>query len=86
MRIVAMARRFRAKVSNFFHRERAEREMGREVASHLALLEDDFRLRGMSPEDAARAGLSSRWRSSAKTRRWDYRPPRAIVFWQAGTA
>jgi hypothetical protein len=31
---------------------RAEQELNREVASHLALIEDDFRRRGMTPEEA----------------------------------
>jgi putative ABC transport system permease protein len=41
-----------AKLNAFFHRGRAERELAREVDSHLALLEDEFRRRGMSPADA----------------------------------
>jgi len=41
-----------AKLNAFFHRGRAERELTREVDSHLALLEDEFQRRGMSPTDA----------------------------------
>jgi putative ABC transport system permease protein len=41
-----------AKLNAFFHRGRAERELAREVNSHLALLEDEFQRRGMSPTDA----------------------------------
>jgi putative ABC transport system permease protein len=36
----------------FFRRGRAEQELNREVASHLALIEDDMRRRGMTPEEA----------------------------------
>ncbi len=45
-------RRLFAKIAALIRRGRAEREMEREVASHLALLEDDLRGRGMSAEDA----------------------------------
>src|SRR6202050_5342579 len=44
-RIIA---RFRSLVAN----ERAEDDLAREVASHLTLLADDFKRRGMSPEEA----------------------------------
>jgi predicted permease len=40
------------KLNAFFRRGRAERELAREVNSHLALLEDEFQRRGMSPADA----------------------------------
>ena len=48
-------KRFRAKFSNLVHKERADRELGREVASHLVLLEDEFQRRGMNPEEASLA-------------------------------
>ncbi|HEY1945766.1 MAG TPA: ABC transporter permease [Bryobacteraceae bacterium] len=35
-----------------FHHERAERELAREVASHLSLLEEDFQRGGLTAEDA----------------------------------
>jgi predicted permease len=41
-----------AKLNAFFHRGRAERDLAREVDSHLALLEDEFQRRGMSSGDA----------------------------------
>lgn len=41
-----------AKFRNFLHREHAERELAREVDSHLALMEDDFQRRGMTPREA----------------------------------
>ncbi len=45
-------RRFLAKCGAFLRPGRAERELEREVASHLALLEEDFRRRGLAPESA----------------------------------
>ena len=46
-------RRLLAKLESLIRRGRAERELAREVSAHLALLEDEFQRRGMSP-DAAR--------------------------------
>ena len=37
---------------NVFRRDEAARELDREVAAHLALLEDEHRRRGLSPDDA----------------------------------
>jgi putative ABC transport system permease protein len=48
-------RRFLLRLRDFLRPGRAEKELAREVASHLALLEDEFRRRGMDPEDARRA-------------------------------
>src|SRR5207245_74730 len=45
-------RRFFLRLSNVLRSGRAEPDLAREVASHLALLEDDFKSRGMTPEDA----------------------------------
>src|SRR4029077_18555257 len=45
-------KRFFLRLLNVFRPGRAEPDLAREVASHLALLEDDFRRRGMTPEDA----------------------------------
>jgi predicted permease len=45
-------RRLLAKLKNLFGRNRADRELDREVSAHLALLEDEFQRRGMSMEDA----------------------------------
>ena len=50
-------RRLFAKVRNFFGRRRAEDEMVREIAAHLALLEDEFLRQGM---DLAEARLAAR--------------------------
>jgi len=41
--------------ANLFRWRRAEREMEREIASHLGLLQEDFERRGMTAEEAARA-------------------------------
>jgi len=46
---------FFLKLRNFFRRDRAEREMTREMESHLELIADDFRRRGMTPEEAQAA-------------------------------
>ena len=45
-------RRILARFRNLFRNHRAEAELGREVASHLVLLADDFERQGMSPEEA----------------------------------
>jgi predicted permease len=50
-------RRFFARLGAFLHRGRAERELAREVAAHLTLLEDDFLRRGISPREARLAAL-----------------------------
>jgi predicted permease len=50
-------RRLFAKFRNFFGRERAEQEMVREIAAHLALLEDEFLHQGM---DLTEARLAAR--------------------------
>jgi putative ABC transport system permease protein len=42
-------------VFTFLRPGRAERQLDREIASHLAMLEDDLRRRGLSPGDAQRA-------------------------------
>jgi predicted permease len=45
-------RRFLLRVVNAFRPGRAEADLAREVTSHLGLLEDEFRRRGMSTADA----------------------------------
>jgi predicted permease len=49
---VAQLRRFFSKLLGFFRNTLVEEELKREIASHLALLEDDFRQKGMSQEEA----------------------------------
>ena len=48
-------RRVLARLANLFRRGPAEREMAREIASHLALIAEDFERAGMSPREAALA-------------------------------
>lgn len=48
-------RRFLARLASLFRGRSAEREMTREIESHLALLQEDFERRGLSPEEAALA-------------------------------
>lgn len=45
-------RRFIAKLCNLFRHRLAERDLAREIASHLALMEEDFQRRGMAPHKA----------------------------------
>ena len=45
-------RRFVLRLLNVFRAARGESELRREVDSHLALLEQDYRRRGMAPDDA----------------------------------
>jgi len=55
-------RRLLLRLINVFRPERAEDDLEREMAAHLALLEDEYRRRGMSEEDArfaARRALGS---------------------------
>src|SRR5579884_426550 len=48
-------RRAFARIGNLLRGARAEREMAREIDSHLALLQEEFERRGMPAEDARRA-------------------------------
>jgi len=48
-------RRLLLRLYRVFRREAAEQDLARELGSHLTLLEDEFRRRGMPPADAARA-------------------------------
>jgi predicted permease len=52
-------RRFFQRVLNFLRPHRGEGDLSREVASHLALLEDEYRRRGMAPERARQAARRS---------------------------
>ena len=45
-------RRFVRRLINVLRPHRAEPELAREIESHLALLEDEFRRRGLTPEEA----------------------------------
>src|SRR5215472_7225591 len=48
-------RRFLLRVWNAFGHARSEHELDREVSSHLGLIEDEYRRRGLSYEEAHRA-------------------------------
>ncbi len=48
-------RRFILRFLNVFRRDRADRELDREVASHVTLIEDEYRRRGMTPDEARQA-------------------------------
>ena len=52
-------RRFVLRLLNVFRRSSAERELDREVASHLALLEEAHRRRGLTPDEARVAARRS---------------------------
>ncbi|HVW04177.1 MAG TPA: permease prefix domain 1-containing protein, partial [Vicinamibacterales bacterium] len=49
---MARLRRLWLRLVHAFRPSRGDADVAREVASHLALLEDEYRRRGMSPEDA----------------------------------
>jgi predicted permease len=48
-------RRFFSRLRNLFREPRLERELAREIDSHLALIAEDFERRGLAPEDAREA-------------------------------
>jgi putative ABC transport system permease protein len=48
-------RRFFHRLLNAVRDERSDAEAAREIAAHLALLEDEYRRRGMTPDEARRA-------------------------------
>ena len=55
-------RRFLQRFLNVFRADRSEAEAAREIAAHLALLEDDYQRRGMTADEArlaARRALGS---------------------------
>ncbi len=45
-------RRFFARFANVFRGAQAERDLHREIQSHIALLQEDFEVRGLSPKEA----------------------------------
>lgn len=50
--MTAGIRRWVRRLASAIHPDRAERELAREVAAHLTLLEDEYRRRGLSTADA----------------------------------
>lgn len=47
------------KLRNYFRRQSTEQDLGREIASHLSLMADEFERRGMNPEEARMAARRS---------------------------
>ncbi|HTF69582.1 MAG TPA: permease prefix domain 1-containing protein, partial [Edaphobacter sp.] len=45
-------RRFFARLANLLSGQRVENELAREITCHLALLQEDFECRGLSPQEA----------------------------------
>jgi len=52
--MLAGLRRWIAKVTGLYRRGGADGERAREIAAHLALLEEEFRRKGMTPEESRR--------------------------------
>jgi hypothetical protein len=71
-------RRLVAKIGGLFRRMRAEDELAREVAAHLALLQDDFERRGLTPVEARLA--ARRAYGSVDRAKEAYRDERSFVW------
>ena len=56
-------RLFLARLFHVARPEAAEPELARELDAHLALLEDEFQRRGLTPDDAGRR--QARWASTS---------------------
>src|ERR1043165_1703302 len=52
---MALLRRLLARIVSILRTDHSDRELTKEIESHLALLEDDFVAKGMSPAEAKRA-------------------------------
>jgi hypothetical protein len=66
-------RRFLQRFLNVFRGNRSEAEAAREIAAHLALLEDDYQRRGMTADEArlaARRALGSTAGSTMPAAMW----------------
>ncbi|MBA2305888.1 MAG: ABC transporter permease [Acidobacteria bacterium] len=53
---MGLVKRLLWRLFNVLRSNRAESELAREIASHLSLLEDEYRRRGLTADDARRAG------------------------------
>ena len=53
--MIAARRRWLARLVDAALPERAEADLSREVAAHLAMLEEEYRRRGLDPEGARAA-------------------------------
>ena len=69
---------FVSKIHATFLPSRADQEMSREMAVHLALLEEEYRRRGMSEEEAKNA---ARRRFGATEKARDSHRDARIVMW-----
>ena len=73
---MAYWRRLLYKLRNFVRPSRAEQDLAREIGSHLELLQDDFRRRGMSADEArlaakrAYGGIEQSKELHRETRSW----------------
>src|SRR4029453_16746963 len=56
---MARLRRFLVRLYRLVRRGAADRDLSKEIQSHLTLMEDEFRRRGMTPAEAARAARLS---------------------------
>jgi hypothetical protein len=79
---MARWRRFIDRCRNLFRNEHAEAELAREVASHLALLVDDYQGRGMSPEDARLA--AKRAYGGVEQAKQAHRDERSLLWFEQG--
>jgi predicted permease len=59
MRFMTVIRSLALRITNLFRSTAADRELERELASHLALLEDEYHHRGLSADDARLAARRS---------------------------
>ena len=53
--MTAALRRFFSRLAHLFQPDRGEKDLARELASHLSLLEDEYRRRGLPADEARRA-------------------------------
>ncbi len=53
--MTAALRRFFSRLAHLFRPDRGEKDLARELASHLSLLEDEYRRRGLPADEARRA-------------------------------
>lgn len=77
-------RQILAKLASFARRGKSDRALAKEVAAHLAMLEDEFRRQGLSPYEARSAACRSF--GSIEQAKEEYRDQRGFVwleqFWQ----
>ena len=72
-------RRWISRTANLFRRHAAELEMRREIASHLALLQEEFERRGLAPEEAAR--MARRAMGGVERAKEFHREARSFAWW-----